>query len=63
MTATSSYVVGNRPQHTHNGPKSGQWQCNSPYCEDMAVDSPDDGGPMVIHPPFSPSNPPIMLKG
>jgi hypothetical protein len=53
-----SYVLGTRPKHTHNGPNSGAWECNSPYCEDMAVDKPEDGGPLVIHPPYSPSNPP-----
>lgn len=55
---TKGYVIGTRPQHTHRGPQSGEWLCNSPYCDDMATDKPEDGGPMVIHPPFSPANPP-----
>jgi len=53
-----SYVLGSRPVHVHRGPTSGEWQCNSPYCDDMFVDKPEDGGPFVIHPPFSPANPP-----
>jgi len=58
MSADTQYVLGTRPSHVHTGPKSGEWHCNSPYCEDMKVDKPEDGGPEVIHPPFSPANPP-----
>lgn len=53
-----TYVIGKLPIHVHNGPKSGKWECNSPYCNDMEVDRPEHGGPAVIHPPFSPTNPP-----
>jgi hypothetical protein len=43
-----NYVVGTRPKHVHHGPVSGDWECNSPYCEDMLTDKPEDGGPDVI---------------
>jgi hypothetical protein len=38
-------VYGNRPVHVHV-PPSGEafWRCNSPYCNDMATEHPDDGG-------------------
>jgi len=37
-------VVGKRPAHTHRNAAGEQWQCNSPYCEDMDVEHPDDSG-------------------
>ncbi len=39
-------VVGDRPSHVHVCP-SGEhdWECNSPYCYDRAIDCPDHGGP------------------
>jgi hypothetical protein len=38
-------IYGTRPAHTHQ-PPSGRpaWKCNSPYCEEMATEHPDDGG-------------------
>jgi len=43
----TNYVVGSRPKHTHKGPVSGQWECNSPYCYDLDTDKPEHGGPKV----------------
>jgi len=42
--ATPNYVVGSRPQHTHHCSAGHDWQCNSPYCEDMQTDCPEHGG-------------------
>ncbi len=44
-TKLNDRIVGPRPAHTHRSPTSHEsWQCNSPYCEDMEVLHPDEGG-------------------
>jgi hypothetical protein len=46
---SSPWVNGDRPVHVHWCPKGGhQWTCNSPYCNDMNINCPDDGGPTPI---------------
>jgi len=44
----SDRVVGDRPIHIHRssdpGAKIQTWACNSPYCEDLTGQHPDDGG-------------------
>ena len=43
------YVVGSRPQHIHLDPDSNQqWPCNSPYCTELELPNPDNGGPTPI---------------
>lgn len=44
-TKTRDRVFGPRPSHTHV-PPSGEptWKCNSPYCNYMEAEHPDDGG-------------------
>lgn len=38
-------VVGSRPIHVHRPPSGAEtWLCNSPYCEELATEHPDDGG-------------------
>jgi len=49
MTDSKDHVVGSYPVHVHHGPVSGEWRCNSPYCEDVETDAPEDEGPKVIH--------------
>jgi len=58
MPGDTQFVIGSRPVHKHLGDVSGEWFCNSPYCNDIDVNKPGDGGPDVIHSPYSPSNPP-----
>lgn len=46
-------IFGERPIHLHTNPdpkaKIKQWECNSPYCEDVRTSvHPDDGGPEPI---------------
>ncbi len=48
VNSSYQHVPGFVATHTHTGPISGQWLCNSPYCEDLLVDRPEDGGPLVI---------------
>jgi len=52
LAKKSSYVVGSRPKHVHtcgSGTDSvHQWECNSPYCEDMLTDCPEHNGPVPI---------------
>jgi hypothetical protein len=44
-TKTRDRLVGTRPAHTHVPPSGKEpWKCNSPYCDEMAVEHPDDGG-------------------
>ncbi len=48
MTTTTTEKVdrvnGTRPQHTHRCSQGHDWQCNSPYCEDMVRDCVPHGG-------------------
>ena len=42
-------VVGTRPSHMHLDPDTKeQWLCNSPYCSELEVNHPDNGGPAPI---------------
>jgi len=42
-------VVGSRPSHLHSDPDTNEpWSCNSPYCTEVQVPSPDNGGPTPI---------------
>lgn len=43
------FVHGTRPSHFHRDPSDGsQWECNSPYCADIELRHPDNGGPPPI---------------
>jgi hypothetical protein len=43
------HVVGSRPVHVHISPSTSErWRCNSPYCIDMEVEPPENGGPPII---------------
>ena len=42
---TRDRVIGTRPSHIHVPPSGAEtWKCNSPYCDEMAVEHPDEGG-------------------
>lgn len=48
-TRTNVHVQGSRPVHIHTSPATGeQWECNSAYCNEMAVEPPENGGPPII---------------
>jgi len=41
----SDRIFGTRPAHTHRSSVSGAaWQCNSPYCDEMEIPHPEEGG-------------------
>lgn len=42
------HVVGSRPIHVHTCSQGHQWECNSPYCDDMQTDCPEHNGPVPI---------------
>ena len=43
------WIYGDRPVHVHFCAKGNhQWRCNSPYCNEMNISCPDDGGPTPI---------------
>lgn len=46
------FVHGTRPSHTHldtSNPDAVQrWECNSPYCTEIEMRHPDNGGPVPI---------------
>lgn len=48
VNASYQHQPGQVAKHVHEGPVSGRWECNSPYCEDLLTDRPEDGGPAVI---------------
>jgi hypothetical protein len=48
VNSAYQHVPGFVAKHVHRGPVSGEWECNSPYCEDLLTDRPEDGGPEVI---------------
>lgn len=48
VNSSYQHQPGMVAKHTHEGPISGRWECNSPYCEDLLTDRPEDGGPDVI---------------
>jgi len=42
-------VIGSRPLHTHSDPETNEkWACNSPYCSELEMAHPDNGGPAPI---------------
>lgn len=44
-----SYVYGDRPIHTHDcADGAHKWQCNSPYCTEINIACPEDGGPVPV---------------
>ncbi len=46
--AKSKYVHGTRPVHVHTDEDGERWECNSPYCIDMATNPPEKGGPVPV---------------
>ncbi len=40
----SPTVIGDRPIHRHKCPEAHEWDCNSPYCEFLAILCPGHGG-------------------
>lgn len=51
----TAWVYGTRPTHTHHcAAGNHQWDCNSPYCNDMNIACPNDGGPTPIVQGFEP---------
>lgn len=48
MGKLKDQLKGSRPAHMHRNKDGDEWQCNSPYCEDVndsRDEHPDDGGP------------------
>jgi hypothetical protein len=51
MTMTTKkepYVHGTRPAHEHIDENDQRWLCNSPYCNDVHMNRPEDGGPVPV---------------
>jgi hypothetical protein len=48
MSKDNPHVVGTRPAHTHRDSDGEQWQCNSPYCQELEMDPPEKGGPVPV---------------
>ena len=47
--AKARTVFGTRPSHLHSDPDTNEkWPCNSPYCTEIEVPSPANGGPAPI---------------
>jgi len=43
------YVIGPRPTHAHKCIEGEhEWLCNSPYCNHMAIECPEHGGPVPV---------------
>lgn len=54
-TSLPDLVYGDRPVHQHFDPVANQhWNCNSPYCNDMKMAHPQNGGPTPIIQGFEP---------
>ena len=49
LTKRPRYIVGTRPVHVHRDPETNdQWECNSPYCTELEIAHPQNGGPTPI---------------
>ncbi len=49
LTKVTRTVFGTRPAHVHLDPDTAQkWECNSPYCTEIELPHPDNGGPTPV---------------